>query len=236
MATNQVSEQELQFRKRARRRLVGAVALVLLMVTVLPMVLDDREAKAPHPDIAITIPSQDGGDFTSKIVPVAPQETPAPVKLASPLEKPKADVPPPTPKPEQVVAKPAPVASPEPVAKPSTEKPAETASKAVDSESAPKPVAKPAASKPAPVAAPKAAAKKGSFSVQIGVFGESDKLKQLESKLAAKGFHPTREAMDTPKGPKIRLRVGPYANKADAEAALAKLKAAEVAGMIVTNK
>ena len=231
MATNQVSEQELQFRKRARRRLVGAVALVLLMVTVLPMVLDDREAKAPPPDIAITIPSQDGGDFTSKIVPVAPQETPAAVKLASPLEKPKADVPPPTPKPEPVVAKPAPVASPEPVAKSSTEKPAETVSKAADPESAPKPVAK-----PAPVAAPKAAAKKGSFSVQIGVFGESDKLKQLESKLAAKGFHPTREAMDTPKGPKIRLRVGPYANKADAEAALAKLKAAEVAGMIVTNK
>src|SRR6476659_5812069 len=82
MPPDQLNEQEIQFKKRARRRLVGAVALVLLMITVLPMVLDDRAGKTPQQEIAITIPSQDGAEFTSKIVPVAP-ETPLPASPAT---------------------------------------------------------------------------------------------------------------------------------------------------------
>src|SRR5690606_5577076 len=69
----QLDEQEIQFKKRARRRLVGAIALVLLMVTILPMVLDDRSTTQPQQEIAITIPSQDGEDFTSSIVPNIPE-------------------------------------------------------------------------------------------------------------------------------------------------------------------
>jgi DedD protein len=38
---------ELNIKKRARRRLVGAIALVLLMVIVLPMILKDRSAVTP---------------------------------------------------------------------------------------------------------------------------------------------------------------------------------------------
>ena len=45
MAAEQSNEQEIQFKKRARRRLVGAIALVLLMVAVLPML--------PLPDLPI---------------------------------------------------------------------------------------------------------------------------------------------------------------------------------------
>lgn len=73
MPPNQMTDQELQFKKRARRRLVGAVALVLLMITVLPMILDDRAGQTPQQDIEITIPSQEGADFTSKIIPVDPE-------------------------------------------------------------------------------------------------------------------------------------------------------------------
>ena len=243
MATNQVSEQEIQFRKRARRRLVGAVALVLLMVTVLPMVLDDRESKSPRPDISISIPSQDGGDFTSRIVPVAPgsptsQATPvtppaANVQpLASPLEQPKP-VAEPVKKPAPVAVKPE-ATPPVPVSKPqqSTSKPDEPPVKPAEPAATPK---------PAPVKSPtdtaaKPAANKGSLSVQIGVFTDGPQLQQLESKLAAKGFHPSHEKIDTPKGVKTRLRLGPYATRADAELALGKLKSADVAGMIVTNK
>jgi len=249
MAANQVSEQEIQFRKRARRRLVGAVALVLLMVTVLPMVLDDREVKTPQPDIAISIPSQEGGDFSSKIVPVAPQaENTKPqspqVQLASPLEpKPVA-----TPSPKvgsEVKPQAAEAASSEP--KPSEPKLSEP--KPIDSKAADtKPVAvKPASddapikaapspAKPKPAAAEKSVAKKGGFTVQIGVFTETDKFKQLESKISAQGFHPSREKLDTPKGPKIRLRIGPFVSRTDAEQALGKLKSVDVPGMIVTNK
>ena len=53
-----VTEEELQLKKRARRRLVGAVALVAVVAAVLPMVLDS-EPKPTSRDINIRIPSPD---------------------------------------------------------------------------------------------------------------------------------------------------------------------------------
>lgn len=216
MATNQLSEQEIQFRKRARRRLVGAVALVLLMVTVLPMVLDDREVKPTQQDIAITIPSQDGAGFSSRIVPAAPSPEQSvagqPLPLALPLEKPQPSVgqeASPIKPPAVQQGKPLPIAKPQPSPETALAKPAE------------------------PVAVVTA---KGTFSLQIGVFTETPKLKQLESKLAAQGFHATREKLKTSKGVKIRLRTGPYPTRAEAEAAQARLKSAGMNGMVVVNK
>jgi len=52
------SEQEIQFKKRARRRLVGAVALVLLMIVILPMLLQDKVEQAAN-EVVISIPGQD---------------------------------------------------------------------------------------------------------------------------------------------------------------------------------
>ncbi len=237
MAANQLSEQEIQFRKRARRRLVGAIALVLLMVTVLPMILDDREVKPSQQDIAISIPSQDGGDFTSRIVPVTPQSVSAPVELAPPLEKPKA-VSVPVSKPDSTPVKPV-HEKPAPEAKSlavptkaaeTTSKAVETSAKPVETASVEKTVAKPASSVQKPNA------KKGAFTVQIGVFTEGPKLSELEGKLAAQGFHVSKEKLETPKGPKIRLRTGSFATRGEAETALNKLKAAGVAAMIVANK
>jgi len=75
--------EEIQLRKRARRRLVGAVTLVALMVTVLPMVLDD-EPKPVGQDIAINIPSQQSADFPLKAAqppPPVAQTQPAPVQM-----------------------------------------------------------------------------------------------------------------------------------------------------------
>jgi DedD protein len=111
MANNQPSEQEIQFRKRARRRLVGAIALVLLMVTVLPMVLDDQQTpEAPLPEVAISIPSQDGDDFTSRVVPVEPEAAPA---MPADAESPAA-----------AADEPAPEQPAQPVAAPVQEQPA----------------------------------------------------------------------------------------------------------------
>lgn len=237
MATNQISEQEIQFRKRARRRLVGAIALVLLMVTVLPMVLDDREVKTPRQDIAISIPSQDGGNFTSRIVPVTPKattETPpaANVQLTSPIDDPKHV--------EGAVQKAAPLKStsetspPTPATK--SELVAETPVTPVENPAESAATTKPAKEKSPTAATEKSASKKGGFFVQIGVFSESPKLKELEAKVVAKGFHLVREKLDTPKGAKVRLRIGPFSTRPDAESALSKLKSADVTGMIVTNK
>ena len=76
MQREPAGDQELNLKKRARRRLVGAVALVLLMVIVLPMVLKDRAASVPQDKITITLPSVQAdtpvSDFDSNIIPTEP--------------------------------------------------------------------------------------------------------------------------------------------------------------------
>ncbi|MEO8767748.1 MAG: SPOR domain-containing protein, partial [Nitrosospira sp.] len=56
-----VSEEEIQLRKRARRRLVGAVTLVIAAVVILPMVLDNKPEQRSQ-EIDIRIPSEDSTD------------------------------------------------------------------------------------------------------------------------------------------------------------------------------
>lgn len=64
-----VSEQDLLLRKRARRRLVGAIVLVIMAIVILPMVLD-RTPKPEVEEIEITIPSENLGDeFSSNMRP-----------------------------------------------------------------------------------------------------------------------------------------------------------------------
>lgn len=59
-----------ELRRRARRRLLGAIAMVLVAVIVLPMVLDSEPAPLPD-DIAIRIPSQ-SSSFQPTLTAVAP--------------------------------------------------------------------------------------------------------------------------------------------------------------------
>ncbi len=191
MANTQLGEQEIQFRKRARRRLVGAVALALLMITVLPMVLDDQPPQMPQSDIAIHIPSQDGDDFTSRIVAVP-------------------DAP-------EVAAEPAAPQAPD----------AEQASRQpVEAAPPPQEVQAPAA----PVAPAG-----GSFAVQIGVYADAANVRKLQDRLAAQGMQTYTEELATAAGPRIRLRMGPYATRAEAEQGLEALKAAGLTGMVVAR-
>lgn len=200
MPAEQLNEQEIQFKKRARRRLVGAIALVLLMVTVLPMLLDDRSARGPQQEIAITIPSQQDTDFNSKVVPVAPE--------SAATESTGDDTDPAAPEP-------APAAdSPEPAA---TEKLAPE---------------KPVAEKQSE---PELAADSEAYAVQIGVYSTMASVKDLQQKLLAQGFKTYTEKLATDQGEKIRLRAGPFASRADAEKALAKIKSAGMAGMVVAK-
>jgi DedD protein len=58
-----ITDDEQNLRRKARRRLIGAVALTLVVVIVLPMVLD-REPKPSGRDIELNIPDPDkSGDF-----------------------------------------------------------------------------------------------------------------------------------------------------------------------------
>jgi DedD protein len=62
------SDEATELRRRARRRLVGAIALVVLAVIVLPIIFD-KEPKPVNQDIVIQIPSQNAGRFNSKVLP-----------------------------------------------------------------------------------------------------------------------------------------------------------------------
>lgn len=232
MAADHLTDKEDQFKRRARRRLVGAVALVLLMVTVLPMVLDDRSGqKTSQPEISISIPSQNGAEFSSKIVPVTPLQ-PAPVAIASPVTPPPAK--PEKPATEQSVAV-APAAQPKVAPEPAleAEKPApKVTTRPVVAQDD---TAKPAAAEAAKPATP-AAIKKGGFSVQIGVFSDAAKVKQMRAKIAEKGIQCYSENMATPKGTKYRVRCGPYPEKTGAQQALDALKSLGHNGILVTNQ
>lgn len=207
-----IDEQEIQFRKRARRRLVGAIALVLLMVTVLPMVLDDRSANLPQQEIEISIPSQDDDEFTSSVTPYNPE--PETAVQAETL---------PETTPQDALATETPA-----VAEADAATAAKTPAPVVDNKSTP-------ASKPIPI---QSTAKSSSptYSVQIGVFSDAANVRQLEGKLKARGLQPSTEKLQTAQGEKIRLRVGPFASRELAEEAMGKIKAASLSGMIITNK
>lgn len=227
MASDQSSDQELQFKKRARRRLVGAIALVLLMVTILPMVLDDRSSKTPPQEIAINIPSQDGSEFTSK---VAPQGEPVEEEVVS---EPVLSVPEsPDTEPDFEAAPVQPAPKQEPVKKDAAKPEAKPVAPKVETPKAEAPKAEPAKQKPAD-AKPAAT---GSFLVQIGVFSDPINVKNLQDKLSGQGLKSHTEVIATASGDKTRLRVGPFASREAAEQALGKVKAAGLSGMVISNK
>ena len=103
MAMTETPDPQLQLKKRARRRLVGAVAFAGLAAVVLPMVMDE-EPKQQVQDVQIRIPGQDQVPFQPRLA--ARTAAPAtgstavgegPDKLAAPVptDKPVATVAPP---------------------------------------------------------------------------------------------------------------------------------------------
>lgn len=77
-------------KRRGRRRLVGAVALVLLAVIILPMVFDP-EPKSQVPPVSVRVPSENEAPFTPKGAkpPSVPEKAPAAVPQAKSAPEPK---------------------------------------------------------------------------------------------------------------------------------------------------
>ena len=114
-----ISDEELQLKRRARRRLIGAIVLVSAIVVVLPMVLDS-EPKPVGREISVRIPSPDAGPFAGQIAPppaaegkasaaapqqAAPKESaPATEAKAAPRKEPAKPRPKPKPKPKPAKA------------------------------------------------------------------------------------------------------------------------------------
>lgn len=176
-------------RRRGRRRLVGAIALVLVAAIVLPMVFDP-EPMPGAPPVSVRIPGEDESTFSPK---VAPRLEPAPPAAGS-----------------------APQGAS--VAAPVAEAP-KTAAKAVDNPpavSAPAPAPAPVQQAAAP-SRPDAAAGAEQFVVPVAALSTQAKVKELAGKLKAARLPYYTEPLATAKGTVTRVRVGPYATREAAE-------------------
>ena len=227
-AVEAVPDEQLILKKRARRRLVGAVALALLAIIVLPMVMD-QEPKPLTQDIQIRIPSQEPGTAgnLARIMPGKPAPTPLPA-LAKPAES--APAPPAV----QATAA-APEAKADPVTKPAAEAKPTPAPAAVPAD---KPAAAKVAEKPAekPPAKPSAQERKAETTranallsgeqwvVQLGAYQDLANVKLLQGKIKELGYPSFTEKVDTPQGARVRVRSGPFASREAADKAQERLK------------
>ncbi|MES3025647.1 MAG: SPOR domain-containing protein [Pseudomonadota bacterium] len=233
-------------KKRARRRLVGAIALALAVAVGLPMLLD-AEPKPLQSDIAIQIPSKDKVPPLPLPPPVAPSEAlDASEEIIDPPKngtaaaaaqaKPAATLPEPDlnklrlaeprpaerkPEPKTAAAKPA---EPKVPPKPPKPKPAP----------APRPVSEAERARAIldgetiPKAAAPAPAQK--YVVQVAALGSQDAVTELQGKLRAAGIASFTQKIKS--GKLIQVRVGPF-NREDAEKMRAKLGKIGLSGSMV---
>jgi DedD protein len=251
---NEPVDPVLPEKKRARRRLIGAVALVLAAVIGLPMILDS-EPKPLANDIAIQIPSKDK--------PARPIGSRPPVEPSASSIAASASL---DPKEEVIEPPTAPAANAKAVPKTETGAPAGPAvtagkpkddakpSKPVNAAAVEKPVAAPPKieSKPEPKVAkaedstralallegksdPKAASEKksGKFVIQVAALATKEKVNELQAKLKDAGIKSYTQKIATESGERIRIRVGPFGSKDEADKVRAKIVKLGLNGTLV---
>ena len=191
------SEDVNSLKRRGRRRLVGAIALVLAAVIVLPMVFDS-EPRSGAPQVSVRIPAEDETGFTPKVTPKLPavQEKKAAEKAPDkPVEKAQEKAP------EPVAERPAPKIEVKVTKAPEQAAPA-TAERAKA----------------------EAALSGEQFVVQVGAFGDPDKIKEVTGKLAAAKIAFYTEQIAVKSGMLTRVRAGPFASRDAADRAQKQLK------------
>lgn len=231
------SEELLQLRRRARRRLLGATALVLFLVIVPPMLMD-LDPKPVSSNLSVDIPSKDARG-PLKPAPATPQDPARPAQegtgaagvaagaaAGAAVAGAIAGA-----APQSESKPPAPVEPPKPAAK-DVPKPA--------AKDAPKPAAKDApkpAAKDVPKEAPKVAAKDATkppaaeapagegWYVQLGVFSNRERAQEVRTKVAEAGIRAWVDQVKTASGAEqSRVRAGPFPTKDAAEKAHTRLE------------
>jgi DedD protein len=191
-----------------KQRLLGAVVLIALAIIFVPMFLSRPAPQQTSETVNLAIPPAPDREFQNRVLPIdatqdAAKNTAQPVTSES---LPTVETP----------------ARPAEIAQPTTPTPApEPASEA----------AKPEASAAAPApSAPKAAesspgrAANGHFYVHLGVYAETKNADDLVGALKQGGYPAFAEASAFQGKPAERVRVGPYEDRAAAEAARLRIK------------
>lgn len=232
-------------KQRARRRLVGAIALVVAAVIILPMVLDSHP-KPVTDDISIDIPNRpatvpantrnddapvdtqagvapDSASATAGVAPLASSSEASPTPAAASDEAGKS-------------AKTAKSGKPATAQQSSSSSPG-AAHQATDAKPLAPTVAATQAAKPAQGAVPESgtpAAPPGArFAVQLGVFANEASARNWETKLKAVGVPAYLEHRKQADGStRTLLRAGPFADRGAASAAIAKVREAGLAANV----
>ena len=248
-------------RKRAKHRLIGSAVLVLIGVIGFPL-LFDTQPRPVAGDIPIEIPGKNAVKPLTLPAPAAVKApAPTPAAPAEKLTEKVADAASLAPREEILPLKPAPamVESAPPAIKKEAKpepKPEPKAPPKVEAKPEPKPPAKLEA-KPAPKApaagaesaratallegearpaAGKSAddAASGRVVVQVGAFSDEAKAREARLKLEKAGLKTYTQVTETKNGKRIRVRVGPFASRADAEKAASKIKTLDLPAAILT--
>ncbi|MDO8376031.1 MAG: SPOR domain-containing protein [Aquabacterium sp.] len=229
-------------RTRARRRLIGAAVLLGVGVIGFPLLFETQPRPIPV-NIPIEIPRKDGAPPL-----VLPHATPALSPASAAVVA--ADAAPPAPAPAEITERAGeqgrevpPVTAAPAAAKAASARPAASAAVAA------KPP--PAASKPAPArtdddgararalldgpaAAQPASAAGARMVVQVGAFTEPAKLQEARRKVEAMGFKTYTQVVEVDGAKRTRVRVGPFANRGEADKAAARIKAGGLPAAILT--
>jgi DedD protein len=219
--SNSPAESVDAMRRRARHRLIGASVLVVVGVVGFPLLFDTQ----PRPvsvDIAVDIPDR----ATAK--PLVDTSTPKPLSASAGLDAKEEVV---DAKPDVALAGAAGAAAvaavvpkadtkPEPV---TTEVKADAKTDAKTEIKAEPKVAKPTDSKDA-----------GRFVVQAGTFSDEAKLRETRSKLEKAGINTYTQVIEGKDGRRVRVRVGPFTSRDEADKVARKIKQLSLQPQVLT--
>ncbi|HLL13230.1 MAG TPA: SPOR domain-containing protein [Rubrivivax sp.] len=218
-------------RTRARRRLIGALVLLVVGVVGFPLIFETQPRPLPM-DTPILTPSTTTTAARGDVPPATPGRSRRPV--AEPVVEPPA---------ENAASEPPPAALPRQAAStvPPTviteRAPAALASAPVAARPASATAAVAVAAAPAVTAAPSAPASGAGgarFVVQVGAFSDAATLREARAKVEKLGLKTYTQVVGSEAGPRTRVRLGPYASRDEADAAAARLKRAGLPANILT--
>jgi DedD protein len=242
-------------RTRARRRLVGAIVLLGIGIIGFPLVFETQPRPIPV-DIPIEIPHKDA--VPPLVAPAPPPASNRAVDALPPAESSKQDIITESSRDAgRDVTPPAAVAS---AASPSPARASNASGGRVAGASTPTPA--PAAAEvphrvanASPASSPKPAAGSGAeadrarallegrplastesqrFVVQVGAFADAEAARGVRQKVEKLGLKTYTQVAQTANGSRIRVRVGPFGSRGEADAALAKAKAAGIDAVVLT--
>ena len=185
-------------RTQFKQRIVGAIVLVALGVIFIPIILDQEIEDSPISGSNIPLKPENLQELAEQKPPKMPAG-------------PRID----TNQPELVDEHTPPVEQTD-VSVPDTQIPKKPA------EEAPQPSAKPAASK-TPATQPKPVTKVRAWVVQVASFSERNKALKLRDKLRKADYKAFVESLNSSKGIRYRVRVGPVVTRSKADALKSKL-------------